>query len=126
MCDTFAFIFGSKYGRKKIFPSVSPNKTIVGSISGIAGSAIIAISFYYIIDIYDFTIKLDSIDVLFFTLLLGGVGQVGDLFESYMKRQANVKDTSKILSGHGGFLDRFDSISFAAPVYYLYISYFII
>ena len=64
-------------------------------------------------------------NILMFSLILGIIGQLGDFGESYFKRQANVKDTSNILMGHGGFLDRFDSISFAAPSLYVYIYYFI-
>ena len=125
-CDTFAYIFGSKYGVKKIFPSVSPNKTIVGSVCGIGAVMIIIIGFYYVVDIYQLSIQFNYFDIIIITMIIGVIGQLGDFFESYLKRNAKIKDTSTILMGHGGFLDRFDSISFAAPVYYLYILYFII
>ena len=126
VCDTFAYIFGSKYGKKKIFPSISPNKTILGTISGIVGVAIVIIGFKYLIDIYGFSIELEYSDMINLIIIIGIIGQLGDFFESFLKRKANIKDTSSILMGHGGFLDRFDSISFAAPIYYLYILYFII
>ncbi len=126
VCDTFAYIFGSKYGKKKIFPSISPNKTILGTISGIVGVAIVIIGFKYLIDIYGFSIELEYSDMINLIIIIGIIGQLGDFFESFLKRKANIKYTSSILMGHGGFLDRFDSISFAAPIYYLYILYFII
>ena len=67
----------------------------------------------------------NCINFIAITLIIGLFGQLGDFFESYLKRKVNIKDTSSILMGHGGFLDRFDSICFAAPIYYLYILYFI-
>ena len=121
ICDTFAFIFGSKFGERKILPKISPKKTWVGCFSGFIGVVIIIITLYTL----DYTYSLTEINLLMFCLILGIVGQLGDFGESFIKREANVKDTSNILMGHGGFLDRFDSISFAAPTFYLYILYFI-
>ena len=122
ICDTFAFIFGSKFGNNKILPSISPKKTWIGCFSGFVGVVIIMAYLYLSGNSYGFS----DMNFMFFALILGIVGQLGDFGESFIKRQANVKDTSNILMGHGGFLDRFDSISFAAPSFYLYILYFIL
>ena len=121
ICDTFAFIFGSKFGNHKILPKISPKKTWVGCFSGFIGVILIMLTLYT----FDYTYNLSDINLLMFCLILGIVGQLGDFGESFIKREANIKDTSNILMGHGGFLDRFDSISFAAPLFYLYILYFI-
>ena len=121
ICDTFAFIFGSKFGNHKILPNISPKKTWVGCFSGFIGVIIIILTLY----MYNYTYNMTNMNLLMFCLILGIVGQIGDFGESFIKREANVKDTSNILMGHGGFLDRFDSISFAAPLFYLYILYFI-
>jgi len=120
VCDTFAFIFGSKFGNHKILPSISPKKTWVGCFSGFIGVVAIILSLYAL----DYTNSFTNINLLMFCLILGIIGQLGDFGESFIKRQADVKDTSNILMGHGGFMDRFDSISFAAPLFYLYILYF--
>ena len=126
ICDTFAYIFGSKFGKTKILPAISPNKTWVGSFSGIAGSFIVAFSFYYFNDIFTLSINMKIVDVVVISVITGIFGQLGDFSESIMKRQVNIKDTGTILLGHGGFLDRFDSIIFAAPLYYLYLKNFIL
>lgn len=126
VCDTFAFFFGSKFGNKKILPIISPNKTWVGSICGLIGSFIIFFSFYLLNMKFEFNINLIVTDILALSMITGIIGQLGDFGESLIKRQADIKDTSSFLMGHGGFLDRFDSLAFAAPVYYMYISAFII
>jgi len=123
ICDTFAYILGSKLGKRKILERISPNKTYVGSFFGLIGSLIAIISFYYYSSYY---INMNIKDILFLTLILGGISQIGDFSESLYKRRASIKDTSNILMGHGGFLDRFDSILFAAPLFYLYIKFMII
>ena len=117
VCDTFAFIFGGKYGKKKLSP-LSPNKTWLGSICGFFGSLFIPIVFYLYSPISTFIIY----DYLICGLIFGIFGQIGDLFESALKREANIKDTSNILHGHGGILDRFDSLSFASPVLFIFLS----
>jgi len=120
ICDTFAYFFGSKFGKTKILPAISPNKTWVGSFSGIIGSFIVAFSFYYFDVIFDLSYNINMIDVVAISVITGIFGQLGDFAESIMKRQVNIKDSGTILLGHGGFLDRFDSIIFAAPLFYIY------
>jgi len=126
VCDTFAFFFGSKFGNKKILPIISPNKTWVGSICGLIGSFIVFFSFYLLNIEFEININFIAIDIVALSMITGIIGQLGDFGESLIKRQADIKNTSSFLMGHGGFLDRFDSLAFAAPVYYMYISAFII
>ena len=115
ICDTFAFVFGASYGRKKMAPSISPNKTWLGTFAGFFGSFIVPILVYFYYPIIGFSI----LDYIIFGIIFGVLGQIGDLSISLLKRQANIKDTSNILKGHGGILDRFDSLGFASPIFYI-------
>jgi len=120
VCDTFAFIFGSKFGKTKVLPSVSPNKSWEGSIAGLVGAILfMLILFYYNV----FGGWLSFADVIAIGFITGGLSQLGDFSESLLKREAGVKDTSNYLHGHGGILDRFDSLAIAAPLTYLYLQY---
>ena len=122
ICDTSAFFFGKKYGERKILPKVSPNKTWTGTLAGFISS----ITFMIILDQYNFFNGIIStIDVVFIGIIAGGFGQLGDWAESLFKREAGLKDTSNFLRGHGGILDRFDSLTFAAPLTLIYCNYFI-
>ena len=123
ICDSFAFIIGSRYGKKEIFPKISPNKTWLGSIAGFIG----VLAFNFILlkfnilyqENYNFTV----FDVLNFSIIFGIIGQLGDFLESMIKRELNVKDSGTILQGHGGILDRMDSLILVAPCYYIYIKF---
>jgi phosphatidate cytidylyltransferase len=120
ICDTSAFFFGKRFGMKKILPLVSPNKTWLGTISGLISSII----FLLILDQFDyFNAMLSTIDMIAIGIITGGFGQLGDWSESLLKREAGLKDTSNILWGHGGILDRFDSLTFAAPLTLIYCNY---
>ena len=123
ICDSAAFIFGKRYGKKKILPKVSPNKTWIGTILGAFSSVIFLIVLY---QFNYFPLIISAVDVVSIALLTGVLGQFGDWAESLLKREANIKDTSNILMGHGGILDRFDSLIFASPVVLLYCKYFIL
>jgi len=119
-CDTFAFVFGTKWGKKKILPTVSPKKSWMGSIAGLVGS----ILFLYILfhqGFYDDWLRIH--DVIALGIITGGFSQFGDFAESLLKREAKVKDTSDFLQGHGGILDRFDSLTIAAPMTWLYLQF---
>lgn len=118
MGDTGAFYTGSYLGRHKLCPAVSPNKTIEGSVGGLAANVCSGALF----KIFFFPLLQWNLSILFF-LCIGVAGQVGDLFESKLKRVANIKDSSSLLPGHGGFLDRIDALLFAAPVAYLFKEY---
>lgn len=117
--DTFAYFVGSAFGRHKLCPDISPAKTIEGSLGGLAGS-ILAITLLGLL------FKLPLSHSISMGILVGIVAPVGDLAESAIKRFAGVKDSGNILPGHGGILDRFDSILFAVPVVYYYIHAFVL
>ena len=123
LCDTAAFFFGSKFGVKKILPTISPKKTWVGTVSGFISvlifNFILLKSNIFMHLNYNFTIS----DVFVFGLIFGVIGQIGDFVESMIKRQFNIKDSGTILRGHGGFLDRMDSLILVAPCYYLYLQF---
>lgn len=119
-CDTGAFFAGILWGKNKLAPNISPHKTIEGSIGGILFS--IAASIIYTRWILPEIMFFDSLAVGF---LIGVFSQIGDLSASLIKRYCNIKDFSKIIPGHGGILDRFDSALFSFPAAYYYITLFI-
>lgn len=102
-CDVFAFLVGSKWGKHKFCDQISPKKTWEGFFSGVAGSFMAAAAVAYLRQFPPFPI-------LVIGLICGIAGQMGDLGESTFKREAGVKDSGKIIPGHGGMLDRFDSV----------------
>jgi phosphatidate cytidylyltransferase len=110
--DTFAYFVGRAFGRHKMAPRISPKKSVEGAIGGIIGSVLAAVVFKI------YSPWLGWGDAVLFGLVIGVVGQWGDLFESAVKRDFRVKDSGKILPGHGGILDRFDGILFAGFVTY--------
>ena len=114
--DTFALFVGSKIGRHKLCPSVSPNKTVEGSIVGTIMGTTLATVFYCLL-IGNRSILL----VIGLTLILSIFGQFGDLFFSSIKRNYKVKDFSNLIPGHGGILDRLDSLLFIILGFLLYI-----
>lgn len=120
MCDSAAYIFGKKFGKSKILPNISPNKTWVGTFSGLIFSTVLLYIFIYIdfikFNSYVFTIY----DVIIMGIIVGVLGQLGDFFESMIKREFNIKDSGTLLQGHGGVLDRFDSLLFVIPAFYIY------
>ena len=113
--DSAAYYVGSSFGRNKLYPVVSPNKSREGAVGGLAGSIIGALCFKWL-----FFPELTVADAAICAFLLGMLGQVGDLFESLLKRSFGVKDSGQIVPGHGGILDRLDSILFAAPALFYY------
>ena len=114
-CDSAAYFVGRRLGGPKLWPRVSPNKTISGSIGGLVAAMAVTALVASIFGIDDLT------GALFLGLLIGGLSQAGDLTESAVKRQLDVKDSGSILPGHGGLLDRFDGYIFVIPAVYLYI-----
>lgn len=113
--DIGALYAGTYFGKRKLCPSVSPGKTIEGSLGGLLAN--VAVGSLFKLALFPRLIWGESI--LFF-LILGIVGQVGDLYESEFKRAAGVKDSGVILPGHGGLLDRIDALLFALPVAYFF------
>lgn len=117
--DSFAYLVGKNFGKRKLFESVSPNKTIEGFLGGFIFALI---SSYFI---FRFNSQITFINWIVITIIVSVFGTIGDLIESKFKRQANVKDSGSIMPGHGGILDRLDSLLFVAPFVYLYINIFI-
>jgi len=116
--DTGCYVIGSKFGKHKLAPIVSPSKTIEGAIGGGICTIICALVIGYLI-------RIPWYHSLILGLLITIFAQIGDLCESLIKRDAGVKDSSDILPGHGGFLDRSDSYIFTIPVAYYYLSLFV-
>lgn len=116
--DTFAYLTGRTLGRTKLFPSVSPKKTVEGALGGLVFSLIAA----YILSKYEPVLSLTQWFVLAVVIVVSGI--FGDLIESKFKRRVGVKDSGAILPGHGGVLDRLDSLVFAAPFAYLTLMIF--
>ena len=112
--DTFAYLVGRTIGRNMLFPSISPKKTLEGSVAGLGGSLLVAWGFTILVWQ---TASLKKVMLL--VVLVALFGQIGDLAESAMKRGASVKDSGSVLPGHGGLLDRVDSLLFGAPVLWL-------
>jgi len=117
--DMGAMLIGSKYGKHPLLPRVSPNKTVEGSIGSFAFSALAAVLGSALIPE---TLGFSLGYIAFVGAFFGGIGQLGDISESLIKRDCNVKDSGKMLPGLGGALDAIDSLLFAAPVFYFYMS----
>lgn len=122
--DTFAFLVGSKIGRTKLCPDISPKKTVEGSIGGILGVVISYIILTYVGNMY-FGLNLNIWYIIIAGVIAGIAGQFGDLSASAIKRYCGVKDFGNLIPGHGGILDRFDSILFVAPVIYMFLKVYI-
>lgn len=110
--DSGAYFVGRAIGKHKMAPAISPNKTWEGAIGGLAASWLVGHWMVNHVGLYTGL-------ALVFGLIVGAAGQIGDLFESAIKREIGIKDFGNLLPGHGGVLDRFDSLLFAAPVAYL-------
>lgn len=118
--DSGAYFTGKWLGRHKLFPSISPSKTLEGMIGGI-GFSILGI----VVTKELFASYLTIPKAIGLAVLASLVGQLGDLVESMIKRDVRIKDSSKTIPGHGGVLDRFDSLLFTAPLLYYFFRYFI-
>ena len=121
--DTFAYFFGMAFGKKKLCERVSPKKTIAGSIGNIIGAGLAGFLCYliqpmiaHLFSVTQHTVFSGLTDFVFAGLMLGIAGQIGDLFASSVKRWAGVKDFGNLFPGHGGMLDRIDSVLFCAPL----------
>ncbi len=109
--DAFSYYCGTYWGKRKLSPTISPNKTVEGFLAGLFGGAFFALLLNWLGLV---TITWNEAVVL--GLAANFLGQMGDLFESYLKRSRGIKDSGELIPGHGGFLDRVDSVLFAAPV----------
>ena len=115
-CDTGAYFSGKIIGGTKLCPSISPGKTWAGLFGGIGGGIITALLCYFVFGIYN-----SIFGAIFIGLLISVAGQAGDLVVSKYKRYVGVKDTGTLIPGHGGILDRLDSLLLAAPIYLISI-----
>lgn len=126
--DTFAYLVGSTLGKRKLCPSISPKKTVAGAIGGLLGSVLCAVTFFLLFDLYavipvgyvSFSDSVAVRAVVFVVLgIVGGVlAEIGDLAASRIKRTMNIKDFGNIFPGHGGVLDRLDSIMFTLVMFF--------
>lgn len=116
-CDTGAFYFGKSFGKHKLHKRVSPGKTWEGAVGGLFSSLIAAMLFLKFIDIHPLNVSL-----VLMVVILSTASQIGDLAESVLKRNQGVKDSGRILPGHGGVLDRIDGLLFAIPVLFFYLN----
>ncbi len=116
--DIGAYFIGIKFGKRPLAPVISPKKSIIGAVGGVSFAIIIILLYSLYLDIFSFWI-------IPITIVLSLSAIFGDLIESALKRDANIKDSGEIMPGHGGILDRFDSLLLAAPVAFLLINYLI-
>ena len=120
VCDSAAYFVGRALGKHPLFKRVSPNKTWEGAIGGFVGAVAVFTVARFIALPY-----LSVVQAIVCGALIGLFGQVGDLVESLLKRSAGVKDSSALIPGHGGVLDRFDSLMFVAPLLFFYLEFIV-
>lgn len=127
MCDTFAYFSGRLFGKHKLIPHVSPNKTVEGAIGGVIGAIISCLIYLFILNRTKYVYMPFNVPYAAFFVAIGLVGgicsQIGDLIASSIKRDEDIKDFGWIFPGHGGFMDRFDSVMFISPVILIMIMF---
>lgn len=116
--DSFAYLFGRFFGKRKLAPKISPNKTIEGTIGGVFGAVVIGLIYLHFFN----TLSFNLLESIFLIIVISVAGQLGDLVESAYKRSFQVKDSGTIFPGHGGVLDRFDSTFFAMYMFQIYLA----
>jgi phosphatidate cytidylyltransferase len=119
--DIVAYLVGIALGRHRLLPKVSPNKTVEGAVGGLLGSTAAGL-----VCAWEFVPLLTPLTGALLGLAGGILGQLGDLVESLLKRDVGIKDTAGLIPGHGGVLDRFDSLLFSAPLLYYYFRFFVV
>jgi phosphatidate cytidylyltransferase len=117
--DVGAYGFGRAFGKTKLMPAVSPGKTVAGAVGGLALTVVICLLYVRFILMPYAQLGLTIQGAVLFAIVISVAAQTGDLAESLLKREAGVKDSSRIIPGHGGILDRFDSLLFVLPIAYL-------
>ena len=122
--DTFAYFIGCKFGKHKLCPTISPKKSVEGSIGGICGVIVSYVILTIIGNTY-FNFNMNIVYWILIAIVSSIVGQLGDLTESAIKRYCGVKDSGNLIPGHGGILDRFDSLMMVAPIVYIFITLYV-
>jgi phosphatidate cytidylyltransferase len=117
--DVGAYVFGRTFGKKKLIPAVSPGKTVEGAVGGLGLTIVICLLYVRFILMPYAQLGLTIQGAVLFAIVVSVAAQTGDLAESLLKREAGVKDSSRIIPGHGGILDRFDSLLFVMPIAFL-------
>ena len=123
LTDSFAYFTGRAFGKRKLCPHISPHKTVAGAVGGVLGTTVSALIYGLVLSNF-FTVQL--LPLLGLGVCLGFLSQIGDLTASRMKREQGIKDFGNLMPGHGGVIDRFDSILFTAPVVCLFLAHFTI
>jgi phosphatidate cytidylyltransferase len=124
LVDTSAYTGGRAFGRRKMAPEISPNKTVEGGVSGLAAGPLAALA-YSLIALPDLVAEAGILKILVLGLVLAAAAVLGDLVESSLKRECSVKDSSNLLPGHGGLLDRLDSLLWTIPVACFFLHFFV-
>ena len=117
--DSFAYLVGSTIGKHKLIPSISPNKSVEGAIGGVLGSVVFSLIYLKIFS------NVSVINVLIISIIGSVISQSGDLVASKIKRITGIKDYGKLIPGHGGIMDRFDSVILLTPTIFLLYTYLI-
>jgi phosphatidate cytidylyltransferase len=120
-CDTSAFFVGRAWGRHHMAPAISPHKTWEGAIRGFVGAVAAALALRSLLSLGDWSLPLNYVEAIGVGCLIGVVAQLGDLLESLLKRRAGVKDSGNLIPGHGGVLDRIDSLVFTGVIVYYFV-----
>jgi len=120
-CDTSAYFVGRSWGKHRMTPTISPHKTWEGAIGGFAGAVAAALALRYLLSLGDWSLPLSYVEAIGVGCLVGVAAQLGDLLESLLKRRAGVKDSGNVLPGHGGVLDRIDSLVFTGVIVYYFV-----
>ena len=120
-CDTSAYFVGRAWGKHHMTPTISPHKTWEGAAGGLAGAVAAALALHFLLNLGGWSLPLSRLEVVGVGCLIGVMAQVGDLLESLLKRRAGVKDSGNLLPGHGGVLDRIDSLVFTGVIVYYFV-----
>jgi phosphatidate cytidylyltransferase len=120
--DVGAYAVGRSMGRRKLIPSVSPGKTVEGAVGGLALAIVICLLYVKLVLMRYAQLAMTIQGAVLFAIVISVAAQTGDLAESLLKREAGIKDSSRIIPGHGGILDRFDSLLFVLPIAFLLLN----
>lgn len=120
-CDTAAFLTGRTWGRRPLAPTISPGKTWEGAIGGFIAALAAALILYTLLDVAGLSLPISYAQTVLLGCFVGLFAQIGDLSESLLKRRAGVKDSGSLIPGHGGILDRIDSLVFTGVIVYYYV-----